>query len=65
MKFIKLTSPDGPILINLEKIDVISACDPKRGNHDTIVNTKIFMTGDKEWYNILETTEEIAKILPN
>jgi hypothetical protein len=65
MKFLKLTTPEGPSLFALEKIDAIVACDPKRGSNDTVVNTRIYMTGDQDYYNVLETTKEIAKILPN
>jgi len=60
---IELTTPEGRALIDPNRIEAITEIKPLKGQNNTWISVRIYCRGGKEPYNVLETYDEVKKMM--
>ena len=58
---IELTTPEGKILIDSNRIEAIVEIRPLKGFNNSWISVQIYCRGAREPYNVVESYEEVKK----
>jgi hypothetical protein len=58
---IELTTPEGKILIDSNRIEAIAETNRIKGINDTWILVQIYCRGGREPYNVVESYDEVKK----